>query len=331
MKILSRTKNGMLGTMLLRAVIIIVIGLGALAVDIGHIQTVQGELQNATDAAALAGARDYVNGNEASADSDALAVAARNTADGKAVSPTTPHANVTVTASPPVAGEGSVEVNAQIQITDLLAPIFGRKTETISARSQANYYPSVSGIFPNQMFPIAPSLDDTSHGAALQTKNVGDAVNITIQPSGGNAAWTSGTTTHPSTTVIRQALDIALGLASPDSSENPAMTADGTNEIALTQGLHNGVDLTGSKYASVIEQMPYVVLPCILGSNPYNKSRTLEGFICVKVNSMSTGPDSLTLNCTLVKGLVRGSIGSLPTGGVPTTLSAGTIKLVQAQ
>ncbi len=327
-----RGQSGALGLVLLTAMVLVVVGLGALAVDLSHVQAVQGELQNATDAAALAGAQAMVS-DPSNADADATAVASENTADGRAVAQGS-GCNVNVTVLPVDSmGDTSVEVDASMTVHHALARIFGRLQDSVGARSTAVYYPSVTTLYANQVFPIAPSLDDTSQGPALNTKHVGDQVTIAIKPSGGNAAWTSGTTVHPSTTVLREIVNIALGLAPPNSSLSPEMTANGTNQIALTQGLHNGVDLSGGQYPGRLEGKPYIVMPVITGSNPYVQSRELRGFIAVHVTGISRGPDSLTLTGTLVKGLVQGAGGLLPGAGasdpnnVLPELSAATVKL----
>ncbi|HEY9789781.1 MAG TPA: pilus assembly protein TadG-related protein [Candidatus Obscuribacterales bacterium] len=334
----NRERRGSLIVLIPAVVLIAIIGIGAFAMDVSHNVTVRTELQNAVDAAALAGAQDFKDASTwPSVDADALQVAQQNTADGRNVSNSTSGASVTVQSQTPGQNNspGECQVGASMQITDLFAKLFAHNNDTIDVTSTADYWNTVNSIEANQMMPIAPSLDDTSQGPALSSKKLGDQLTITIKPSGGNAAWTSGTMTHPSTTVLREALDVALGLAQPTPGANPAMVADGTTQIALTQGLHNGVDLSAAPYAGLIEGKQYVVLPVITGSNPYVQSRVLMGFIAMKVTSISTGPDSLTLNGTLVKGLVKGAGGMLPNAGVsdPTQtlsqLSVGTVKLVQ--
>src|SRR5579875_4161987 len=121
----KRSQSGVLGAVLLSGIVLIVVGLGALAVDLAHVQTVQGELQNATDAAALAGAQAMVS-DPSNADADATAVASENTADGRAVAQGS-GCNVNVTVLPVDSmGDTSVEVDASMTVHHALARIFGR-------------------------------------------------------------------------------------------------------------------------------------------------------------------------------------------------------------
>lgn len=59
------------------------IGFAALAVDIGYLMVTKNELQNAADAAALAGAK--IKDNSASAKTEAVAVARMNMVSGKPI------------------------------------------------------------------------------------------------------------------------------------------------------------------------------------------------------------------------------------------------------
>src|SRR5262249_52016099 len=81
-----RKQNGAMGGLLFCAVLLTILGLGTFALDFSHVLAVRGELQNAADAAALAGAGAFAKLEEESAETHALDVANANTADGRAVS-----------------------------------------------------------------------------------------------------------------------------------------------------------------------------------------------------------------------------------------------------
>src|SRR5579875_572395 len=322
----KRSQSGVLGAVLLSGIVLIVVGLGALAVDLAHVQTVQGELQNATD--------------PANADADAVSVAGENKADGRAVSSGT-GSTVNVTVLPiDSSGDSSVEVDASMTINHMLARIFGRTQDTVISRSTATYYPVINYLDANQFFPIAPSIDDTSQGAALNTKHIGDNVTIVVESggSGGNAAWVSGTTNSPANTnYMRGLIDIALQLAPPNSSIDTAIAADGVTKISpMSQGMHLGTNILGTQEVSAMMAKPFLVFPVISGSKPYVQSRTVLGFITVKVNSVSQTAGQFTINGTLVKGLVQGLGGALPNagsadpGGDLSNISAATVKLTPA-
>jgi len=174
-------------------------GLGAIGLDIAHNVTTRTSLQDASDAAALAGAAYLVIGDPnagaypttndpsagaapsdqastyngpvvAAAENEALTVAGNNQSDGKAVSPTlTPGCTVTATINQPsspnsggstVPGHnGQCVVNSAMPIKNMFAGIFGRPTDTVTVESIATAYSSVNSVAPNTVFPIAVSLD----------------------------------------------------------------------------------------------------------------------------------------------------------------------------
>src|SRR4030095_586209 len=144
----NRKQTGSLGGLAFSAALIAILGLGAVALDMSHVSAVRSELQNASDAAALAGAQAFVQGEGENAEANALDVAENNSADGRPVSNESPETEVTVQATPAlVPGEANiVRVDSSVTIHHMLASIFGRPTDTISVRSRAGAYHSVTRL-----------------------------------------------------------------------------------------------------------------------------------------------------------------------------------------
>jgi hypothetical protein len=194
-----RNGSGSVLSLLPVAVMIGLFGLGAIGLDIAHNVTTRTALQDATDAAALAGAaylvigdpnagtfpatNDPSNGSApndqstsgysgatvTAAESEATTVAGNNVADGRPVSQTaTPGCTVTATVNQPsspnsgstVPGHnGQCIVNGSIPIKNMFAGIFGHPTDIVSVTSIATAYSTVNSVAPNTVFPIAVSLD----------------------------------------------------------------------------------------------------------------------------------------------------------------------------
>src|SRR5215470_2466253 len=150
-------QTGSMGAVIFSAALISILGLGAFALDFSHMLAVRGELQNAADAAALAGAGAYAKLEDDQAEVDALEVASVNTADGRAVSNESPDTEITVDSFHST-GNGDpnvVEVNAAMTVNHMLAPIFARKQDRITVASRAGCYDYVKVLGGNQAFPIA--------------------------------------------------------------------------------------------------------------------------------------------------------------------------------
>lgn len=179
------------------SVLLAVFTIGALGLDIAHNTTSRTSLQDATDAAALAGAAaivqssinpsngfggtnanwqspylKYDEGSIENAVSNAVqASAANNWSDGHVCSPA---AGVSLTSPSPASNfyvsdpftakdipgnNGQCIVRATETIKNLFAGIIGRSTESVVTQSTASAYTSVTGVNPNTVFPIAVSVD----------------------------------------------------------------------------------------------------------------------------------------------------------------------------
>lgn len=339
-----RKQTGSLGALLIAALILIGLAVGAIALDFSHMNAVRSELQNATDAGALAGAYDII-GDPDNAEPHALNVTATNTADGRDVS--NESTNTEVTAQKFEGGSftdpSTVTVDAEMTVNHMLAPIFGRRTDNLAVRSIAACHPVVAILDKNQAFPIAVSIDQFPNGAGGHEKRLtqlktGDDVTIIVRPNGNpgrNAVWTSFNYSSANTNTYVGMMEKVLGMdqTTRESYEVPAIEI-GKTEIELDNGLNSGAGIDGRVFSPTIKGKPFITLPLIKGDQ-YNQSQIVIGFINMKVKQIRTTAGDLTLEGTLIKGIVRGWPGKSETGdgsvdNTVNTLSPAVVKLVNS-
>jgi Flp pilus assembly protein TadG len=339
-----RDETGSIGALFICALLIVGLGLGAFALDFAHMMAVRSELQNASDAAALAGATAFAKDEDELAETHALEVAGQNHADGRPVSNDSVETEVTAQSFPSgLTGEPDlVEVDARMAVNHMLAPIFGRRKDTIAVTSKAGYYPTLRMLGPNQAFPIAVSVDQWPRGPEggdlpVNRLKKGDPVTIIISPSaqpGRNAAWTSFNISSANTDTYVELIEQALGMAPPNEDVSIPQLEVGVDEIALDNGINNGTDLNG-KYEAPAKAKPFLVMPLIQG-NQYNQKQTVIGFITVKIKSIKYKSGDFEILGTLVKGIVRGWGGEIPGTGngqnnqAVNDLSPAVVKLLTA-
>ena len=135
----TRNDRGSLGLLIPCAILLLILGVGSFAADVVHNTLVRAELQNASDAGALAGAAALVSAQTAPmADYYATQATAANFADGNPVSENSANTTVAVSIDTNVPGEiGECHVQVSRQIQNWLASIFGRSTELVSADATA--------------------------------------------------------------------------------------------------------------------------------------------------------------------------------------------------
>jgi Flp pilus assembly protein TadG len=335
----QRRQNGVLGIMMMPLSIIISVMLGSIAVDTAHIVAVKTQLQNATDAGALAGAIQLIY-DPSIADNHALSVTGKNRADGKAVSNSTPGVTVVSQTVPPddTTG-GQVTVSASMTISHLLAPIFGRTSDVISTTSVAGrganlqevygYLPGPDANTPGtpQTFPIALDVNAPGDdGVALKDRHVGDVFNIYFNSTTWqNAAWTSFKQDPTNAPYVRDAISQRLGLSPPQANYFPNL-AVGEN-ISTNTGMlgQHELGLPGTLRNALIATYP-LVLPIVVSPNLAG-SGSIAGFIAIRVLDADNNLDSgqvLRLNVKIVPATVLGS----STGGTPSTTPVSTNFLV---
>ena len=348
----SRSVSGSLGSLLIAALIPVLFGLGAFALDYAHVETVRGELQRATDAAALAGAADLTV-DQSNVDADALQIAGDNNADGRAVSNLT--SGMVVTSLPTystTSSNGSEQVSATATIQHTFARIFGDWSSTTTVTSTAGAGGNLKAIGDNQAFPLAVSIDTKSADAGgkgngggtpaytgpLYNARIGDTVVFYINAQKyKNAAFTSLTEKNTNANWITSAIDQSLGITRSVPGFIPGCKTG--DALFLDNGVSGQKTLASDPELSKLQAAAGLVLPVMSGDPPYNQSRTCIGFITVHVTSVQinqSGGNVEAITCQLVKGLADGTDGSIPSvdngGNIDKALAADStsaVKLIQ--
>ena len=321
-----RTEKGALGGLLFCGVLLAILTMGACALDFAHVLAVRSELQNAADAAALGGAKAFARGEDDQAEANALSVAQTNHADGRAVSNDSSETNVDVLVTPAaVAGEPNiVRVDARMTIHHMLAPIFGRPTDTIAVRARAGAYGFVQTLAPGQAFPVAVNPRAWPNGVGGTEKPINQLqanqpVTLVIRPNGNpsrNAVWTPYHEATANTNYYNNLLQQYLGMIPPDPNSGIPSLEAGVDNINLDNGLNQGVSLDGSVYAPAIYDKPFVIFPLVATDN-YNQQTQVIGFITVKVESITHTSGDMTIKGKLTRNIVKGWAGQLPASAPP--------------
>jgi hypothetical protein len=334
----TRNKKGLLGPIYLLLIVLAICLLGAIALDYSHCVEVKAELQNATDAGALAGAA-HLSFDIDNASPQAYKFTAANFADGRAVSNDSPGTQVTVEVQPPTAEEkGRVTVSATMQVSHFLARMFGRYSDQITVRSVAGTQGFLWRLAGNQAFPLAVSLNAIPSakdfkGAALNTKQIGDDIYIGAQGA-KNGTFTSLTHKSANARFIGDAIDQSIGFATPVDGFIPSVKVG--EDIYLDNGMSGQMKLAKEPYVSAMRGKT-LILPVIEGTSPFNQTTPVVAFIGFKVKNITLhqGPGVLErLTGTLVDVQVLGETGPYPaTGAWPTgpisRISIGPIQLIE--
>ncbi|VBB08440.1 Hypothetical protein LUCI_3712 [Lucifera butyrica] len=132
-------RNNQKGSAILLAAVALpaLIGIGALVIDLGNLYVVRTRLSNAADAAALGGGT-HLPKDAAQAKDTALTVAEANGIEESEFAVSVSTSETTNIA------DSDITVDIQRQVPLLLAPIFGKKTVTVTAHAKAEVRPSKS-------------------------------------------------------------------------------------------------------------------------------------------------------------------------------------------
>jgi hypothetical protein len=230
-------------------------------------------------------------------------------------------------------------VDAQQKIGNVFAKIFGHASDNINTHSQAIAYRSVTGINPNTGFPLIVSVDTTNgNSKPLYKLGLGDSFDIYINSQQyKNAAWTSFLNKNTNADWLKNAMQMGLGLSPMQSGVFTGI--DVGQEASMGNGVMAQKALAGgSELNALIDPDAQFVIPVMTGDPPYNQSRTVVGFVTIKVTGVEinkSGGEVEVLHAKLVKGVVKGT-GGLPevSGKTPIDsalkeLSPGTTQLVQ--
>jgi hypothetical protein len=336
-----RKQQGSVVALLPLAILLAIVAIGAFAVDISHNITVRSELQNATDAAALAGATELLKPEtENNADFSALQVAEANEADGKPVSNSTPGRSITVQPGTWDNNTNSAifDADSQCTINNVFARMFGHGTDTINTHSRAQCWRSIIGIPANSGFPLIVSADTTQgNPKPLYQMQVGDKFDIYINSQKfKNGAWTSFKMKNTNASWLKEAVDMGLGLSPMTPGHFTGI--DVGESASMANGVQAQKELAkGEKLAAFTDEGRTYIIPVMSGEPPYNQERNVVGFVTIKVNGVKinqSGGAVEVINTTLVKGLSRGE-GGIPRSGnsnldqAMKELSPGVVRLIQ--
>ncbi len=334
-----RNESGSLGALMLSALILIVVCIGALATDFAQMLAVKNQLQNAVDAGALAGGQDLWT-DVAKAEANAYAVTAKNVADNRLVSNQSPgiQVQVAVTAPAAPATQGKGQVDGSVQVHNILGGILGRYYDVVTAHAVAGSVGKLQTLNADQAFPLAVSYDSVpansgAVGLPLSSLKIGDIMYLNFNTQKyKNAAWTSLTNPKTNPPYIDPAIDQAIGLKPVVPGYVPSVSIG--DDINLTNGVIGEKDMAKSpRYQALIDpDLPPLTLPVISGEPPFNQSKKVIGFISFKPTGVILGKGNgpvETLIGTLEKTQLRGVSGAgSQTAGV-TQLLPGPIQLIE--
>lgn len=262
-----RNQEGAISAVLLIVLVLVVVVGAAFSFDYGNGLVVKENLQNATDAGALAGAielaRDPVqNDDKNRAESYAYSVAAMNKAGNEAVSSSTAGTSVNISMSPNTMPR-TLTLQATKTTGNIFARLIGWNSMPVSSRSTASVSHGISQVKPNQLMPIAVSLDFRPSKGAQKGKALQDVV--------GNG--------QPFTMVLNpQNSKNSTWLKNWTGKQNPLLTF-GQDQLIL-----NGVK------ASLVQDLSpgdKINVPIITGGPPFNQSRTIVGVIGFEVTKIN--------------------------------------------
>ena len=192
----------------------------SLAVDIGHVAMVRTELQNAADAAALAGAHD-IDLSPSKVQTRAETVAGFNTADGQPVSKTTPGTNVVVVFTPPSGSDsGLVEVTVSRRVRHFFASLIGRTSDVISVQASASASGRVVELYDGIAFPLAFSVDAHTTATNNGNGNGNDNGNDNGNGNGNDGNGNGNSSTAVSLNDLTIGSTVRLVVATEDTSKS---------------------------------------------------------------------------------------------------------------
>lgn len=331
-----RSEMGQLASLLVLTTILAVLLSAALAADSVHMHCARVQLQNAADAAALAGAL-QLDGDGALAQDRAFQVASACVADGRLVGSQSKNTNVNVIVVPSTFGApGKVEVLAQMYVSHFLMPIMGRAGDWIRVRSVAGPSCIARQCPHNTCFPLAVSWDTVPNGnkdqaIALSQMHIGDTFRLYINSQKyKNAAFTSFTKDSANAHYIRSAINQILQLEPQVPGLIPSVSVG--DNINLNNGVVGQKKLATSPEKEALLALNYIILPAITGDPPFNQARQIIGFIAfdvtaVEVNKTDGAVETIT---GILKKVAIASPASGPQNWAPIDrLSVQAIKLLE--
>jgi len=316
----NRKPTGVMGALLTCAGLFVVIVIAHYVINLTHLMMVRGELQDAVDAAALAGSG-YLYRSPEDVEKAALAVAAGNFADGLRVSSQSPGTQIRVTTLPSDGiFPGCVKVEARRQIRFFGGALCGLPGSTaISASAMSGTAGSVTSVNQDQLFPLAVSVDAvpmsrTMAENSLSTHHLGDNIVLfTNAQQSVNVGFT--TFFHPYTDYgyLKASIDQALTPQPGNESLIPKLSiGDSININNSAFGPHL---MAVGGHLPALARRQLITVPVIVGNPRRDTVATVVAFATFRINGFemsSSGQELNSINVTLVKGMVHGVSKPLP-------------------
>jgi hypothetical protein len=307
-RIASRGK-GSVATLAFVAMLPLVAALGGFAVDCMHVNDAKGELQRATDAAALAGAEDLKNYNGSNPNlkstassvdlannqepvNFALQVAQLNAVDGPVG--LWQNANRSVTATirydatlpGPTNIPNRCDVTGSIQTQSIFAQIFGNFGQSVGTSSSAGL--QVANTVYNYVPLLVSVQDSNSLGNALQNQAAGATFRVDVKV---NSIWAIN-----DNNTLTKIIAALAGGTFPGSSLEPAVSVGGQ----ITSD--NGVKSAGQDFGNLVITPPITVIFPVTGDSvgTGQPKHTVTGFFAMQVTSAGTSPPDYYLSGTIV-------------------------------
>ncbi len=324
-----RSQSGVLASLLLVILLLSASMFAAFAVDIGHAATVRTELQNAMDASALAGARNFVHGFDYSAAyNDALRMASKNTADGLALASNNAKLSISALTPSDESKPGVCQVVGTMQVPTMLAKLFGQQSTPVTVTAKAHGYSSITEVAPNVLFPLAVSVDTISgHEKPLYKCEPGEEVTFFVNNAGYTNAMFTGFTNEADTNYINEAIEQQLSL-SKEKKNNFIPAIKIGDKINFLKDTRQICDLSAGIEGMALLNKGPVILPLISGDGPYKQSRPVDGFVAVKITSVEKDLNGkMAIKAVLTKTATKGRPGPIGTPTGIQTVDAGIQKL----
>lgn len=301
-----RSAKGSLAATLILVLLLGSFAVGALAVDVAHGVLVRSELQTATEAGALSGAR-YLAKNilQVPADATTAETYARNVtrsnfADAAAVDDSRADTVVTISVQT-LTNPRTVTVTATKTIPNLFARVFGWGSSQISARAKAGAWQGTQGLSPGQALNLAVSIDANPSKGPQANKPLYQYVG----PKAKNTTFTIVLNPQNNKNAGWLTVNGSKWGKEGQETNNPQIT------FGSTAGTMNGVQASA---VQGIKPGQTLLLPIVDGGGaPFNNNRTIIGATGFKVTAVNF-PQNITgylVDPTIVRGIPGLPVGVL--------------------
>ncbi|MBY0549203.1 MAG: hypothetical protein K2W95_18155 [Candidatus Obscuribacterales bacterium] len=283
--LLSRTQSGQCCTAAMVVLLLSLLLLGGLTFDGVHLLLVKEQLQQAVDAAAIAGAHHLPDGR-ADAEASALYVLSRHILEGGELGRGLGRTAEILALAPFDTNAGSVQVKATLEVPTLTGGLTNCRTIDVSASALAGSEYPLRRLHADQAFPLAVSLDrrpllDGVYQPALNSKRLGDEFILYLGPNAAKNADLIGFDGCASKEVIEAQMRMALGLNDTEHGVTPSVSVG--QQIYLTNGILGKDLIVKSDIKAALLSGAGIIVPAIEGEPPYNQQTKVVGFVGLKI------------------------------------------------